>query len=113
MGFFRPPGWPWRWRACGPGRTSRSSRHQPGNQNARKEKRLGQNKRVDNTFVRGSTNAPYLTARLAPRPPGLHIPPNAYHGLMRDLDKAAEEQAEDAEAHVLGGHGGRREQAST
>jgi len=38
---------------------------QPGNQNARKEKRPGQNKRVNNTFVRGSTNVAYLTARLA------------------------------------------------
>jgi hypothetical protein len=45
---------------------------------------------------------------------GLHIPPNAYRGLMRDLDKATEEQAEDAEVHrsmtrreagLLGGRG--------
>jgi hypothetical protein len=32
---------------------------------------------------------------------GLHIPPNAYRGLMRDLDRAMAEQAEDAEAHPL------------
>ena len=40
----------------------------------------------------------------------LHIFPGAYKGLMRDLDKALEEQTEDAEAHVLGAHGGSREQ---
>ena len=46
---------------------------------------------------------------LARRPHGLHIPPQAYKGLMRDLDKALQEQAEDAEAHALEGHGGKRE----
>ncbi len=38
------------------------------------------------------------------------MPPGAYTGLMRDLDKGLAEPAEDAEAHVLGAHGGSREQ---